>query len=476
MMPMAWPLIGCLSLPRPDTGRALDPGGGPASLLGSLGQDAWMAFTDGWAHDFGPMWFGEEYQRTLMDSYAEQPLPLPKTAKLDIDRLWRFNYRNGGACDGGFNGGYNGKGDPGSCSNFTFACFWPRRDLCLGALSMVYDAPFCDTILQRQPEVQPWEGAELCTDPVQATRGQAVYCETPFIKSQAGAIGEMGQKLAGAIAGDGADNHCYVSAEMKSAALKHHLAEYYAAFDAHSVGGMLRPPDPSPLDKTVPWSMRARDQVGPMLRPLARLMAALVEMHPFKDGNDRTRALILQTELLRLGTNGAILYDLQKDTVLMMTHNLSLVEEYILQGWCAWERHNRLGISPFANLTDRGDDATRDELQRCARAASIAQARQSQPPRPAGPRAPSRAARCPRRTRHGSSGTERMPSRQLPTASPTSVTRAANRTTTPTATTRALPPRARARRPSTTRTRARARTSRARAATTRGAYQYCIAI
>ena len=44
---MAWPLIECLSLPRPDAGRALDPGGGPTSLLGSLGQDAWMAFTDG---------------------------------------------------------------------------------------------------------------------------------------------------------------------------------------------------------------------------------------------------------------------------------------------------------------------------------------------------------------------------------------------------------------------------------------------
>ena len=188
VMSLAWPLIGCLSLPRPDTGRALDPGGGPASLLGSLGQDAWMAFTDGWAHDFGPMWFGEEYQRTLMDSYAEQPLPLPKTAKLDVDRLWRFNYRNGGACDGGFNGGYNGKGDPGSCSNFTFGCFWPRRDLCLGALSIVYDLPFCDTLLQRQPEVQPWEGAELCTDPVQAwlrCRDPPPSCDLPVLMPRA---------------------------------------------------------------------------------------------------------------------------------------------------------------------------------------------------------------------------------------------------------------------------------------------------
>jgi hypothetical protein len=43
-----------------------------------------------------------------------------------------------------------------------------------------------------------------------------------------------------------------------------------------------------------------RNALGATLRPLATLYALLAEIHAFRDGNSRTRVLLLQAELTRL--------------------------------------------------------------------------------------------------------------------------------------------------------------------------------
>ena len=93
----------------------------PASVA-SLGPDAWLAFTDGWAHAGGKEVFGnEQWLARLEQAYG--PMLSAAPPRWNADELERFNkHFVGGSCDRFL----TAEGD---------GCFgpqWPRRDCPIG--------------------------------------------------------------------------------------------------------------------------------------------------------------------------------------------------------------------------------------------------------------------------------------------------------------------------------------------------------
>lgn len=78
---------------------------------------------------------------------------------------------------------------------------------------------------------------------------------------------------------------------------------------------------------------------------LAKLYYRLADLHPFRDGNSRTRNFILQTELVELGGHPSSMWDMYWQVY--FAPNLEAVESQILQGWCSWEMSYQTGTSPF---------------------------------------------------------------------------------------------------------------------------------
>jgi fido (protein-threonine AMPylation protein) len=76
-----------------------------------------------------------------------------------------------------------------------------------------------------------------------------------------------------------------------------------------------------------------RRAVGAVLLPIAILYATMAEIHAFADGNSRTRNMVLQSELTRLGGHPLLLPDTGWGVYHMQ--NESVVESFILDGWCA---------------------------------------------------------------------------------------------------------------------------------------------
>ena len=88
-----------------------------------------------------------------------------------------------------------------------------------------------------------------------------------------------------------------------------------------------------------------RRTLGKTLRPLATLYTLLAEIHPFSDGNSRTRVVLLNSELTRLGGHPVILPDFWRDI-----YNMASIEEVdrlLLEGWCAYEQSLATGRSPY---------------------------------------------------------------------------------------------------------------------------------
>jgi len=95
------------------------------------------------------------------------------------------------------------------------------------------------------------------------------------------------------------------------------------------------------------WATPRRAMGGTLL-PLATLYATMAEIHAFQDANSRTRTFVLLSELTRLGGHPLLL----PDTGWAVYHmaNESVVEQFILHGWCAWKRAYDNGVSPYLVL------------------------------------------------------------------------------------------------------------------------------
>lgn len=113
---------------------------------------------------------------------------------------------------------------------------------------------------------------------------------------------------------------------QKRTALASLLEDYYTAIDAASVR-----------------ESRAALQSG--LPHVAKLFYRLADLHPFADGNSRTRNLLLQTMLVELGGHPTAMWDDYWE--IYFQPSLEAIQEKILHGWCAWEMAYQTGTSPF---------------------------------------------------------------------------------------------------------------------------------
>ena len=88
-----------------------------------------------------------------------------------------------------------------------------------------------------------------------------------------------------------------------------------------------------------------RAALGCLLPAAATLYATMAELHPFIDGNSRTRTMVLNTQLARAGAHPVVLYNNGWGVYHM--NNLEELEEYLLGGYCAWEYVLATGESPY---------------------------------------------------------------------------------------------------------------------------------
>jgi len=111
------------------------------------------------------------------------------------------------------------------------------------------------------------------------------------------------------------------------------LAEYYAELDSipdDDVAALRRPPG-------VPSGFVA----------LAKLFATMADLHPFVDANSRTRLVLLNTELTRLGGHPVMLAENGWSTYYYTTPHA--LESHLLTGYCAFEytRDHHNATSPY---------------------------------------------------------------------------------------------------------------------------------
>lgn len=284
----------------------------PASVA-SLGPDAWLAFTDGWAHAGGKEVFGnEQWLARLEQAYG--PMLSAAPPRWDADELERFNkHFVGGSCDRFL----PAEGD--GC----FGPFWPRRDCPIGHRLHLPVAGDCGEMAIAAPEVQLWPDKANCSTEGTLERAEDWLCGGP------------GAKLCERLH---VERQCATPPALKRATLNRLFDEYYNA-----TAPLPRPTPP-------PSGAGPRARLGRALRPLAILLGSLAELHPFQDANSRARLLVLQSELARLGDHGVFLYDASW-SVYPLLHSLPLIEVFVLQGWCGWEAYLHTRTSPFANVS-----------------------------------------------------------------------------------------------------------------------------
>jgi len=135
-----------------------------------------------------------------------------------------------------------------------------------------------------------------------------------------------------------------ITASAKREWLGRILAEYYDAIDA------IRVPKSS------------GNHIYRALPFIARLFHKLAILHPFCNGNSRTRTMVLQTELVRQGGHPTVLWDnyhgiyqigCYNGTPLSMLENyapmcMEAAQQFVLDGWCSWELAYNKGASPFS--------------------------------------------------------------------------------------------------------------------------------
>lgn len=83
---------------------------------------------------------------------------------------------------------------------------------------------------------------------------------------------------------------------------------------------------------------------------LIRLYTALAAIHPFIDGNSRTRLFVLQTELVRLGGHPIMIEG--SHAVYAVEPTDAGWEKLILDGWCMYEAAVTTGRSPYVHTKD----------------------------------------------------------------------------------------------------------------------------
>lgn len=145
-----------------------------------------------------------------------------------------------------------------------------------------------------------------------------------------------------------------IDANKKHEWLTRILSDYHSAIDAIQV------------DMTDMGSGARIDQALPHIAVLYHKLALL---HPFADGNSRTRLMVLQTELVRQGGHPTMLWDnfwgiyrmpdLPKpdgDLNKLQNYNLSAfsdeLSEFVLDGWCGWETAYNSKASPFSPFVE----------------------------------------------------------------------------------------------------------------------------
>ena len=110
------------------------------------------------------------------------------------------------------------------------------------------------------------------------------------------------------------------------------LDEFYTAINKDGCSVSIDNPHP-------------RAALGCLLPAAATLYATLAELHPFIDGNSRTRTMVLQTQLTRAGAHPVVLYN--NGWAAYHMNSLKQLEEYLLGGYCAWEYVAETGKMPY---------------------------------------------------------------------------------------------------------------------------------
>jgi hypothetical protein len=83
---------------------------------------------------------------------------------------------------------------------------------------------------------------------------------------------------------------------------------------------------------------------------LTKLFAKLAAFQYFWDANSRTRLMVLQIEMVRLGGHPVVLWGLREEVNSQCDQDhcdLTGLRDLILDGWCAWEIVATTGQSPF---------------------------------------------------------------------------------------------------------------------------------
>lgn len=99
------------------------------------------------------------------------------------------------------------------------------------------------------------------------------------------------------------------------------------------------------------WQSAAnpRRAFGDLLHPLAVLFATEAEIHPFRDGNSRTRTFLIQVEITRLGGHPLLLAD--NGWAVYSFNSYAELHDYLCAGWCAYEYYLKWGVSPYVALS-----------------------------------------------------------------------------------------------------------------------------
>merc|ERR1719353_2347334 len=146
-----------------------------------------------------------------------------------------------------------------------------------------------------------------------------------------------------------------ISAAEKTAWLTQILEDYYNAIDAIQVDASISDAYGAHIDQA--------------LLHIAVLYHKLALLHPFTDGNSRTRLMVLQTELVRQGGHPTVWWDNywaiyrlpdsprpDGEPSKLDNYNVSAMSgqlhEFVLDGWCGWETAYKTGASPYSPVVE----------------------------------------------------------------------------------------------------------------------------
>jgi len=147
---------------------------------------------------------------------------------------------------------------------------------------------------------------------------------------------------------DQANSKLNLNASAKKSRLTQILEEYHSAIDAIQA----------------PMSDRGGGtHIQHALPYIAVLYHKLALLHPFGDGNSRTRTMVLQTELVRQGGHPAVLWDnywgiykacpgTKLDTYGPVSTACEQLQVFLLDGWCGWETTYNTNASPFSPFVE----------------------------------------------------------------------------------------------------------------------------